>query len=329
MQGKNGESVTLTLSNNWSENVPLEAKVSDGVSNATQLVQYADKLLLTGGPIQAPDFLDADGNSIIGDGGGGGIPDAPADSAIYGRKNNDWVVVPTSGGGDGPDMGLYYTASQCDTKFQPKGSYAAANHSHSNYAAKSHTHSEYQPKGDYLTSFTESDPTVPSHVKNISTADIDKWNNPPGGSGYDGADAVKLTGDQSISGVKTFTQSTIGKNHYFTTSGTVGVQNKSRIAFDSNTTMFAGESNANYIQITPTSAVTNKSFTVNQNMTVGKRRYQRHSHHGQPYLGNNKLRGNYLKRNHHRHRLYSNIRRAAEGRHQHGACGSHRRTHRA
>ena len=140
MQGKNGESVTLTLSNNWSENVPLEAKVSDGVSNATQLVQYADKLLLTGGPIQAPDFLDADGNSIIG-GGGGGIPDAPADSAIYGRKNNDWVVVPTSGGGDGPDMGLYYTASQCDTKFQPKGSYAAANHSHSNYAAKSHTHS--------------------------------------------------------------------------------------------------------------------------------------------------------------------------------------------
>ena len=88
----------------------------------------------------------------------GGIPDAPADSAIYGRKNNDWVVVPTSGGGDGPDMGLYYTASQCDTKFQPKGSYAAANHSHSNYAAKSHTHSEYQPKGDYLTSFTESRP---------------------------------------------------------------------------------------------------------------------------------------------------------------------------
>lgn len=34
-----------------------------------------------------------------------------------------------------------------------------------------------QPKGNYLTSFTESDPTVPSHVKNITQANITNWNN--------------------------------------------------------------------------------------------------------------------------------------------------------
>ena len=38
--------------------------------------------------------------------------------------------------------------------YQPKGSYAASNHNHSGV---------YQPAGNYLTS--ESDPTVPSHVK--------------------------------------------------------------------------------------------------------------------------------------------------------------------
>lgn len=33
-----------------------------------------------------------------------------------------------------------------------------------------------QPKGDYLTSYTETDPTVPSHVKAITTDDITNWN---------------------------------------------------------------------------------------------------------------------------------------------------------
>jgi hypothetical protein len=44
-------------------------------------------------------------------------------------------------------------------------------------APTSHTHSQY------LTSFTESDPTVPAHVKSISTADIAKWNTPAAGGG--------------------------------------------------------------------------------------------------------------------------------------------------
>ena len=66
-------------------------------------------------------------------------------------------------------VSLTYT----DVGAQVAGSYAAANHNHNGvYAPVSHTHSEY------LTSFTESDPTVPAHVKSISTADIAKWNTP-------------------------------------------------------------------------------------------------------------------------------------------------------
>jgi len=44
---------------------------------------------------------------------------------------------------------------------------ATANHNHNGV---------YQPVGDYLTSFTETDPTVPSHVKEISTQNITNWN---------------------------------------------------------------------------------------------------------------------------------------------------------
>ncbi|MDG1315131.1 MAG: hypothetical protein P8P29_06380 [Flavobacteriaceae bacterium] len=46
---------------------------------------------------------------------------------------------------------------------------------------------KFQVKGDYLTEFTEADPTVPSHVKAITTADIDNWNNPPSDGGGGGA----------------------------------------------------------------------------------------------------------------------------------------------
>ena len=114
-------------------------------------------------------LIDQDGNVIKG-----GIEEAPDDGSIYGRKNQDWVVVPTGGGGGGDvDLSGYYTAAQCDSKFEPKftkntafnknfgtssgtvaqgnhdhngvyqpaGSYAAANHNHSGvYAPASHTH---------------------------------------------------------------------------------------------------------------------------------------------------------------------------------------------
>ena len=37
--------------------------------------------------------------------------------------------------------------------------------------------SELENDENYLTSFTESDPTVPSHVKSISEENISSWNN--------------------------------------------------------------------------------------------------------------------------------------------------------
>lgn len=169
-------------------------------------------------------LIDEDGNVI---GGGGGIEDAPSDGAIYGRKNADWVVVPTSGGGDGPDMSAYYTAAQCDNKFQPKGNYD--NYSGWNIKASGGTAQkvtknytvDFVGAGNTtvtrsgatitisstgLTSYTETDPVFKaSPAGSITQNDINKWNNPPsGGNDYDGSDAVKLTGDQTIAGRKTF-----------------------------------------------------------------------------------------------------------------------------
>jgi hypothetical protein len=60
---------------------------------------------------------------------------------------------------------------------------------------KAETDKWYQPKGNYLTDFTETDPTVPNHVKGITQADIDKWNNPPNA---DTSDCVKLNEDNVI-----------------------------------------------------------------------------------------------------------------------------------
>ena len=47
----------------------------------------------------------------------------------------------------------------------------------SDYKTKTENDSLYQAKGNYLTSFTESDPTIPSYVKNIKESDISNWNN--------------------------------------------------------------------------------------------------------------------------------------------------------
>ena len=100
----------------------------------------------------------------IQNGGGGGdpFPEAPVDGKQYGRQDAGWTEIVHTGGGDGnADLTNYYTKPETDDKFQVKG--------------------------DYLTEFTEEDPTVPSHVKAITTSDINKWNNPPTGGGGGGA----------------------------------------------------------------------------------------------------------------------------------------------
>ena len=191
--------------------------------------------------VQATDFLDKDGNSIIGAGGGGTvttadvqltnpttfmpngmatqedanayieeelqkiIPDAPANGTIYGRQNNNWVSVPTGGGGSGGNDPRITDTQISDDNWDT--AYGWGNHksqgyltsaSLSGYATQSWVSSNYQPKGNYLTSFTESDPTVPAHVKSISQADINKWNNPPaGGGGTDTFDDVLKRGSSS------------------------------------------------------------------------------------------------------------------------------------
>ena len=93
-------------------------------------------------------------------GGGGSFPEAPVDGLQYGRQNASWTKIVSGGGGD-VDLSDYYTMTESDAKFQVKG--------------------------NYLTEFTEEDPTVPSHVKSITTSDINKWNNPPTGGGGGGA----------------------------------------------------------------------------------------------------------------------------------------------
>lgn len=46
-----------------------------------------------------------------------------------------------------------------------------------NYKTKEENDVLYQEKGDYLTDYTETDPTVPNYVKNIKETDIANWNN--------------------------------------------------------------------------------------------------------------------------------------------------------
>lgn len=51
------------------------------------------------------------------------------------------------------------------------------------YSTTAEADSKYQPKGDYLTDFTELDPTVPQHVKDITEAQITEWDSAGGASG--------------------------------------------------------------------------------------------------------------------------------------------------
>ena len=159
-------------------------------------------------------YVTIDGSGISG---GGGIGEAPNDGAIYGRKNKGWVVVPTSGGGNGPDMSLYYTGAQCDQKYQPKGSYLTSSDL-SGYATESWVGSNYQPKGNYLTSFTESDPTVPSHVKTITSNSISHWNSAYGWgdhskAGYSKTDTTYSAATSTTYGLVKIGYASSGKNY--------------------------------------------------------------------------------------------------------------------
>ena len=121
------------------------------------------------------------GGSGSSDGGGNGtFPEAPVNGKQYGRQDAGWTEIVGGGGSGGNDPRI---TDQQITNWD--ASYSWGDHSTEGYLK------------------TESDPTVPSHVKAITQTDIDKWNS--GGGDYTGADAVKLTGDQSVAGHKTWT----------------------------------------------------------------------------------------------------------------------------
>ena len=159
----------------------------------------------------------------------------------------NWNAGTGNGGGGGVDPRIsdtqitHWDAAYSWGNHKSQGYLTSANLN--GYAQESWVSANYQPKGSYLTS--ESDPTVPQHVKNISQADINKWNNPPSGGGDD-PNAVKLTGDQTINGVKTFAGgSTYFKNLFISgvAAGGVGIAGAARIEFSSGATTLYGSSN--------------------------------------------------------------------------------------
>lgn len=125
-------------------------------------------------------------------------PTVPAH--VKGITQTDISNWNAAAGGTAPDMNLYYTKTESDNKFQPKGSYAAASHGHgwgeitgkpSTYPPASHNHTWGE--------ITGTPSTYPPASHGHAWGDI---TGKP--SFYDGSDAVKLTGNQTIGGAKTF-----------------------------------------------------------------------------------------------------------------------------
>lgn len=75
-----------------------------------------------------------------------GIPDAPNDNKLYGRKNEDWseIVIP-----EVPDVSGFITEVEADEKYQAKGNYALKDEIPTDYLTEETANGLYQVKGDY------------------------------------------------------------------------------------------------------------------------------------------------------------------------------------
>jgi hypothetical protein len=72
-------------------------------------VIYSGNLYRAIAPVTAGAFNPAQWAAIAGGGGGGGIPEAPTDGQLYGRKSAAWAVVPGGGGiPEAPNDGQQY-----------------------------------------------------------------------------------------------------------------------------------------------------------------------------------------------------------------------------
>ena len=115
----------------------------------------------------------------------GGTLTVSGNGAITGNLQVSGTLTDVNGdpiGGGTVDLTGYATETWVSTNYQPAGSYLTSADL-SGYATETWVSTNYQPAGSYLTS--ESDPTVPSHVKNITTTDITNWNN-KGTSNFNG-----------------------------------------------------------------------------------------------------------------------------------------------
>ena len=153
---------------------------------------------------------------VIPDGGTGSSVHIGENPPADPQEGQQWMEVPTDGDAV---MWIYDGAVWLEQPSNASGGDVDL----SEYSTTAEADLKYQPKGDYLTDFTEEDPTVPSYVKTITEANINNWNaahgwgnhadegyateawvNAKNYSTYTGADAVKTSGNQTIGGAKTF-----------------------------------------------------------------------------------------------------------------------------
>ena len=131
-------------------------------------------------------FEAGDNIEITSIAGGISIKGTTAPVDLTGYATESWVTAGFQPKGSyltSSDLTGLATESWVSTNYQVKGSYLTSSDL-SGYATETWVGSNYQPKGSYLTS--ESDPTVPSHVKSITTSDISAWNT-AAGSGFSGS----------------------------------------------------------------------------------------------------------------------------------------------
>lgn len=145
--------------------------------------------LSDGGDIDMAGGIEAKGNIyiaqdrgvFIGDGSGlynlPGMEDAEPPVTSVNDKTGEVVLNAADVGASPADHGH-------EGVYQPVGDYALTSHNHDGV---------YQPVGNYLTSFTEEDPTVPDHVKVISTTQIGNWNTAFGWGDHSAQNYAKKT----------------------------------------------------------------------------------------------------------------------------------------
>lgn len=183
-------------------------------------------------------------NSGTGGGGGGNDP------RITDTQISNWDDA--YGWGNHATQS-YATQTWVSQNYQPKGSYSTTSHNHNGV---------YQPVGNYATtsySYSKSESDNKYALK---------------GSGGSDPDAVKLTGNQTVMGIKKF----LGGSTYFQNlfiegvpAGGVGFAGAARIEFSSGATTLYGSSNTLQVNASGTSIAGNLicTGTIKSNDNVG------------------------------------------------------------